>query len=109
MKTTSSTNHDSPFPSRPQLWSTLTLIAITVISVIAGATAAVAGSPITHAELSTDGKPYFFTHRSPGTFTVITHRRGRDGNEREVFWPSSATSEVNSTSCAEWRKGEGID
>src|SRR5271165_7075722 len=62
----------------------------------------------THEVLTSDGRPFTLTHSSPGT--VLVRAPGIEGrNEREVIWPLSASPEVDSTSCSEWRNGQGID
>ena len=79
------------------------------LGTVAVAAAPATGLPVTRAVLTPDGTPYVLRHPVRGTYVVRSTPHSGDWNEREVFWPPSATSEANSTSCAEWQRGQGID
>ena len=85
-----------------------------VFVLLVGLTIVAARAPVAQGQLATlqrqvlttDGPMYIVT-RGPGS--ILVRARKGDGNEREVYWYSSALETTQGTSCAQWNRGEGID
>lgn len=79
------------------------------VSPDAGAPAAASGTPPTcTARVTPDCTGYTYTTPSPGT-VVVTAPPSSGGNNREFFWARQVSNEADSTVCATFASGEGID
>lgn len=64
--------------------------------------------PPSHVPVTPDGTPYTYVSHPSGAVTIrAEHKTG--GNNRELFWSPSAPAETDSTVCATFVTGQGVD